>query len=74
MEVHPADLRRVLAHLSRERVHRALEDVGGLGPAGAAVRVGRRGVRQDAGELEPVGLGVVRPHVDPAAQLGDPRA
>ena len=50
-EVAPADLRPVHADLRREQVHRPLDDVGRLGPAGAAVGVDERGVRVDAGHL-----------------------
>ena len=71
VEVHPADLGGVLADLPRVRVDQPLEDVRGLRAAGTAIRVGRRRVRQDTAELEPVRLGVVRPHVDPPAELGD---
>ena len=50
-EVAAADLGAVHADLGREQVHRPLDDVGRLGPAGAAVRVDERGVRVDAGDL-----------------------
>ena len=67
----PSHLGRVLADLPRQRVHCALEDVRRLGPPRSTVRVRRRGVRHHAGELVPVGLHVVRAHVDPAAELRD---
>ena len=73
VEVDPADLGRVLPHLPGERVHRALDHVGRLGTTRPAIRVGRRRVRQDAAELVPVGLRVIGAHVDPPAELGDPR-
>ena len=72
-EVEPTDLDRVLADGAGQRVHRALDRVGRLGTAGAAVGVGRRRVREDAGALEPVGGDVVGAVVDPGAEQRDPR-
>ena len=45
--------------LAREHVHRALDEVGRLGTAGAAVGVGRRLVREDLGERRADGRDVV---------------
>ncbi len=45
-EVAPAQLQRVDADLRRQRVHRPLDGVRGLGPAGAAVGVGRGHCRE----------------------------
>ena len=56
-----------------ERVHRPLDRVGRLRPAGAAVGVGRRRVREDARALEAVGRDVVAARVDPGAEQRDPR-
>ncbi len=72
-EADAPDLGRVLADVPRERVDRAFDDVGRLGPPGPADRVRRRLVGHDAGELVPVALRVVGAHVDPAPELGDPR-
>ena len=44
--VAPAQLGRVEPHLARRRVHQPLDQVDRLGPAGAAVGAGRRGVGQ----------------------------
>src|SRR5207245_5676747 len=67
-EVEPADLDRVLADLTRKRIHRALDRVGRLRPACAAVRIGRRRVREDAGALEVVRGRVVATAVEPGAE------
>ena len=53
-EVLAAKLDRIHPELGRQSVHRPLEDVGRLGPPGSAVRVGRRRVREDAGERDAV--------------------
>ena len=45
-EVLPPDLRRVHLHLARRLLDDALDHVGRLGPAGAAVGIDRRGVRE----------------------------
>ena len=45
--------------LAREHVHRALHEIGRLGTAGAAIRVGRRLVREDLGERRADGGDVV---------------
>ena len=50
-EVAPAELRRVDLQLARRGLYQALDDVGGLGPAGAAVGVDRRGVGEHRGHL-----------------------
>ncbi len=71
VQVHAPNLGRVLADPPGERVDQPLDHERGLGPPGAAIGVGGRRVRHHAGELVPVGLDVVRAHVDPAAQLGD---
>ena len=71
MKVDPPHVGRVLADLPRQRIHRALDDVRRLRPAGAAVRVGRRRVRDHAPELVPVRLRVVGTHIHPRAELGD---
>ena len=71
-EVLPAQLDRVHVELARERVDRPLDRVGRLGPAGAAVGVGRRRVREDAGALEVVALDVVAAAVEPGAEQRDP--
>ena len=47
-----AQLGRVELHLARRRVHQPLDDVDRLGPAGAAIGAGRRGVGQHGGEVE----------------------
>ena len=44
MKLRAADLRRVDLHLARRGLDQALDHVGRLGPAGAAVGVDRRGV------------------------------
>ena len=61
MEVHPADLGGVLADLPRERVDEPLDHVRRLRPAGAAVGVGRSGVRHDAGNSNQYASGVYGP-------------
>ena len=50
-EVPPPELGAVHPDLGREQVHRPLDDVGRLGPAGAAVGVDEHRVRVDAGHL-----------------------
>ena len=50
-EVPAAELGRVHPDLGREQVHRPLDDVGRLRPAGAAIGVDERRVRVDAGHL-----------------------
>ncbi len=62
------ELGRVHVQLPRQQVHRPLDRVGGLGPAGAAVGVGRRGVGVDVGVLEVVALDVVEAAVEPRAE------
>ena len=57
--------------LRRERVHRPLEHVCRLGPAGSAIRVGRCRVREDAGERHAVVRDLVRTGVDPRAEERD---
>ena len=52
-EVAPAQLQRVEAELRRQRVHRPLDGVRGLRPAGAAVGVGR-GHRREHGRAREV--------------------
>ena len=71
-EVPPAKLDRVDPELGRERVHRPLEDVRRLRPPGAAVGVGRRRVREDAGERDAVVRDLVRARVEPRAEQRDP--
>ncbi len=69
-EVAAAELGGVHAQLVGEQVHRALDDVGRLGPAGTAVGVDERGVGVDAGDLA-VDVGdLVRPGKDPAVEGG----
>ena len=46
-----AQLERIDVHLLRGDVDQPLDRVGRIGPAGAAIRRGRRGVREDAGGL-----------------------
>ena len=41
---------RIHLQFAREHVHRALDEVGRLGTAGAAIRIGRRLVREDFGQ------------------------
>ena len=50
-EVPAPDLGAVHPDLGREQVHRPFDDVGRLGPAGAAIRVDERGVRVHAGHF-----------------------
>ena len=50
-EIAPADLGRVDLQLARGGFDEALDDVGGFRPARAAVRVHRRGVGEDRGDL-----------------------
>ncbi len=50
-EVAPADLRRVDLHLARRRLDEALDHVGRLRPAGAAIGVDRHGVGEDRRHL-----------------------
>src|SRR6185436_9299298 len=50
-EVAPPDLDRVELELARRGFHQPLDHVGGLGPAGAAVGVDRRGVGECRGDL-----------------------
>ena len=69
-EVAPADLGRVHAELVREEVHRPLDDVGRLGPAGAAVGVDERRVGVDAGDLAVDVRDLVRPGQDAAVERG----
>ena len=61
-------LGRIHPELARQHVHRPLDGVGGLGPAGAAVGVGGRGVRVDVRVLEVVALDVVEAPVEPGRQ------
>ena len=69
-EVAPPDLGGIHAQLVGEEVHRPLDDVGRLGPAGAAVGVDERRVRVDAGDLaEDVG-DLVAAGEDPAVERG----
>ena len=56
-----------------ERVDEPFDHERRLGSPGSAVGVGRRGVRHDARELVPIGLGVIWAHVHPASELGDTR-
>ena len=49
-EVLPAELRRIHLQLAREHVHRALDEVGRFGTAGAAIGIGRRLVGEDLGQ------------------------
>ena len=70
-EVLAPKLERVHAELARERVHRALEHVRRLRPAGSAIGVRRSGVREDAGERDAVVRYLVRPGVDPRAEERD---
>ena len=49
-EVLPAELGRIHLQLARQHVHRALDEVGRFGAAGAAIGVGRRLVGEDLGE------------------------
>ena len=72
-EVLPAQLDRVHVELPRQRVDRTLDRVGRLGPAGAAVGVGRRRVRVDAHALEVVALDGVAAAVEPGAEDRDAR-
>ena len=58
-EVLPAELRRIHLQLAREHVHRALDEVGRLGTAGAAIGIGRRLVREDFGQRRANGRNVV---------------
>ena len=74
MKFLPAELDRVHLQLARERVDRPLDRVRRLGPARAAVRVGRRLVREHARALEVVALDVVRAAVDPARRAAACRA
>ena len=67
-EVLPAELDGIHLELPRERVDGPLDRVRRLRPAGAAVRVGRRLVREHARALEVVALDVVRAAVDPRAE------
>ena len=53
------DLHRVDADLDGELVHDALDGVRRLGPTGAPVRVGDRGVGEHAGALEAIGRELV---------------
>src|SRR4029077_6324077 len=63
-EVLAPDLRGVRPDLAREEIHRALGEVGRLGPAGAPIRVRRRLVGQDpdgaGGDVLPL-IGAARP-------------
>ena len=70
-EVLAPQLEPVDPELEREQVHRALEHVGRLGPAGAAVGVGRRRVREHARERDAVVRDRVRACVDPGAEQRD---
>ena len=70
-EVAAPHLRRVDAHLRGERVHRPFDRVRGLGPAGAAVRVGRRLGGEHPGARERVGGDVVRAVVEERAEQRD---
>ena len=49
-EVPPPQLGRIHLQLAREHVHRALDEVGRFGTAGAAIGVGRRLVGEDLGQ------------------------
>ena len=70
-EVAPTDLGRVDADLASERVDGALDGVGGLGPARAAVGVGWRLRREHAGADERVRRHVVGAVVEEGTQQGD---
>ena len=70
-EVEAADLDRVLADCARERVDGALDRVRRLRSPGAAVRVGRDRVRENAGALEAVTLDVVCAAIKPRAEQRD---
>ena len=72
-EVAPPDLDRVVAELARQRVHRPLDRVRRLRPAGAAVGVGRRRVREDAGALERVAPARRSSRVEEGAEQRDAR-
>ena len=66
-QVAPAQRRRIHLHLARRRVHQPLDQVDRLGPAGAAVRAGRRGVGEHGGEVQVDRRQVVDAGRDPRA-------
>ena len=70
-EVPPPQLDAIDAELGRKRVHRPLEHVGRLGPSGPPVRVGRRRVREYAGEGDAV-VGIAYGRVEPRTQQRNP--
>ena len=73
-EVAPPQLHRVEPDLGGQRVHGPLDGVGGLGPAGAAVGVGRRHVREHRRAAEVVGRrDVVDAGVEEGAEQRDAR-
>ncbi len=72
-EVLPPELHAIHPELGGERVHRALEDVRRLRAARAAIRVGRRRMREDTGERDAVVRDRVRAGVDPRAEERNPR-
>ena len=73
-EVALAQLQRVHPDLGGQRVHGPLDGVGGLGPAGAAVGVGRRHVGEHRRAAEVVGgRDVVHAGVEERAQQRDAR-
>ena len=72
--VAPPQLHRVQPDLGGQRVHGPLDGVGGLGPAGAAVGVRRRHVREHRRTAEVVGLrDVVDAGVEEGAEQRDAR-
>ena len=64
------DLHAVDPQLARSLVHQALEDVRGLGPAGAADRVHRDGVGEDGLHLGVDGGDHIRPGEQRAVEVG----
>ena len=71
-EVLATQLERIQLQLARQSVDRPLEHVGRLGPTCAAIRVGRRRVREDARERDAVVRDLVRARVDPGAEERNP--
>ena len=70
-EVPAPQLDPVDPELLREQVHRPLEHVGRLGPAGAAIGIGRGRVREHARERDAVVRDRVRACVDPRTEQRD---
>jgi hypothetical protein len=73
-EVPPPQLERVHAELLGQRVHRQLDEVGGLGPPGTANRVGRELVGEHADDVGLDRREVVAPADHARAERGDHRA